>query len=168
MDRQVQTPQDHTETSVEARQLDRRRFLSWLTRGSLAAAGALAIGQVIRFLSFEPPNPTSSIVALGLPGDYPRGKRVYVPEAQAYVGHDAPGFYVVDAVCTHLGCLVEQGEEDGFVCPCHDSRFDAQGQAENGPATKSLRFLHIWLDQDEGQLMVDRAKPVDPAARLAL
>ncbi len=168
MDRQVQTPQNHTDTGLDTDQVDRRRFLTWLTRGSLAAAGALAIGQVVRFLSFEPPNPISSIVALGLPGDYPRGTLVYVPEAQAYVGHDAPGFYVVDAVCTHLGCLVEQGEAGEFVCPCHDSRFDAQGKAENGPATKPLRFLYIWLDQDEGQLMVDRANPVDPAARLAI
>jgi Rieske Fe-S protein len=131
-------------------------------------AGALAAGQVIRFLSYEPPNPTRSVVAVGQPGDYPRGQRIYVPEAQAYIGRDAAGLYVVDAVCTHLGCLVEQAEEGGFVCPCHDSHFDAQGNTENGPATKPLRFLRIWWDPDEGQLLVDRSKPVEPTARLAL
>ena len=146
----------------------RRSVLAWLARGSVAAAAALAIGQTVRFLSYEPPNPTASIIPLGLPGDYPRGRLVYFAEAQAYVGHDAAGLYVVDAVCTHLGCLVEQGEESGFVCPCHDSRFDAQGNAQNGPATKPLRFLHIWWDVDEGQLLVDRTKAVEPAVRLPL
>lgn len=168
MDSQLQTLQDSKETQVTGHQVDRRRFLTWLTHSSLAAAGALAVGQVIRFLSYEPPNPTSSIVALGLPGDYPQGRLVYVPSAQAYVGRDGLGLYVVDAVCTHLGCLVEQRAEGGFVCPCHDSHFDAQGKAETGPATKPLRFLQIWLDQDEGQLLVDRARPVQPEARLSL
>lgn len=168
MEYQTPTLADSTETEATASGIERRRVLTWLTRGSLAAAGALVIGQAVRFLAYEPPNPIASIVPLGLPSDYPRGRLAYVPEAQAYVGHDAAGLYVVDAVCTHLGCLVEQGEEGGFVCPCHDSHFDAQGHAENGPATKPLRFLHLWWDVDEGQLLVDRSKPVEPAVRLPL
>lgn len=168
MEHQAQTIADSTETEAAAGGIERRRVLGWLTRGSLVAAGALAIGQVVRFLAYEPPNPTASVIPLGLLDDYPRGRLVYVPAAQAYVGRDDTGLYVVDAVCTHLGCLVEQGEEGGFVCPCHDSRFDAQGNAQNGPATKPLRFLHIWWDVDEGQLLVDRTKPVEPTVRLPL
>jgi Rieske Fe-S protein len=168
MESQVQTLKERSETEVETKQVGRRGFLVWLTRGSLAAAGALAVGQVIRFLAYEPPSSSSTVIGLGLPVDYRRGTLAYVPEAQAYVGHDASGLYVMDAVCTHLGCLVEQAEEGGFVCPCHDSHFDATGNAVTGPATKPMRFLKIWLNPDEGQLMVDRAEPVDPAARLAL
>jgi cytochrome b6-f complex iron-sulfur subunit len=149
-------------------QLHRRRFLTWLARGSLAAAAAIGAGQAIRFLSFEPPAATSSQIPLGRAADYVRGMLVYVPEARCYVGRDRAGLYALDAVCTHLGCLVEQKEEGGFVCPCHGSHFDASGVPENGPATKALPYLYLFFDQSEDQLVVDRAQKVDPQTRLAL
>jgi cytochrome b6-f complex iron-sulfur subunit len=158
--------QEHSRASnVESNRLNRRRFLTWLTRGSLAAAAALIIGQVVRFLSFQPPSANPTVIPLGQSNDYPRGTLVYVAEARAYVGRDAGGLYALDAVCPHLGCLVEQGEDDGFTCPCHGSYFDAAGQVQTGPATEPLGHLHLWLDQD-GQLMIDRAQPVEPTVRL--
>ena len=150
---------------MENKQLDRRGFLTWLSRGSLAATATLAISQVVRFLSFQPPNTDSPVIAVGLPSDYTRGALVYVVDARVYIGHDVEGLYALDAVCTHLGCLVEQEEGGRFFCPCHGSYFDAAGQVQNGPATKPLRYLQIWVEQD-GQLMVDRDQPVGPATRL--
>jgi len=146
--------------------LSRRVFLRWLARGSVAGAAIAATGQVARFLSYEPPGSEQAILPLGKPDAYPRSSLTYIAEARVYVGHDGGGLYAVDAVCPHLGCLVELGKEGGFVCPCHDSRFDDQGGVQNGPATKGLRFLRIWLDQAQAQLLVDRTKPVDPGARM--
>jgi len=146
--------------------INRRRFLTLVAQGSLTAAALAAVGQVVRFLSFQPPNSTTTIVPVGQPDIYPRDSLVYVAEARAYVGHDMEGFYAVDAVCPHLGCLVERGEKGGFICPCHDSRFDAEGRLLAGPATQPLRYLHLWLDREQGQLFVDRAEPVEPAMRL--
>ena len=146
---------------------NRRRFLTWLARGSLATTAALIVGQAVRFLSFQPPKTASTVIPVGGPTDYPRGALSYVAEAQVYVGHDAAGLYALDAVCTHLGCLVEWREGEGFACPCHGSCFDHTGQVQTGPATKPLRYLHLWLEK-EGQLMVDRARPVESTVRLAL
>jgi Rieske Fe-S protein len=146
--------------------IDRRRFLALMAQGSVAAAVTAAGAQALRFLSYQPPTSASDILPIGQPDSFPRGSLVYVAEARVYVGHDGGGLYVMDAVCTHLGCLVEPGAEEGFICPCHDSRYDAQGRPESGPATKSLRYLHVWLDQDGEQLLVDRAKQVDPTVRL--
>jgi cytochrome b6-f complex iron-sulfur subunit len=147
-------------------QMDRRRFLSWAAKGSVAAVVVAAIGQLMRFLSFQPPNSTSTVVPVGPPDNFQINSLVYVVEARVYVGRDREGLYALDAVCPHLGCLVEIGEDNGFVCPCHDSRFDAGGQVLSGPATKSLRYLHLWFDQEQSQLFVDRAEPVEPATRL--
>ena len=46
---------------------------------------------------------------------------------------------VVSAVCPHEGCEVSwEAGERRFVCPCHDSRFGADGAVLTGPATRGL------------------------------
>ncbi len=56
--------------------------------------------------------------------------------------------------CPHLGCAVTYNPElQGFVCPCHQSRFDLTGKYLSGPAKKDLRPLKIR--QTEGGLLVE-------------
>lgn len=43
--------------------------------------------------------------------------------------------YGINAVCTHLGCVVPwNAAENKFICPCHGSRYDNQGKVVRGPA----------------------------------
>jgi Rieske Fe-S protein len=51
----------------------------------------------------------------------------------------ASGFTAVDAVCAHEGCTVNGIAGDIYVCPCHGSRYDLNGQVVHGPAKASLR-----------------------------
>ena len=157
------------QTRSKSEQLNRRRFLTWCTHGSLAATLTLAIGQVVRFMSFQPPNLVSTVIAASKPDEYTLDEWVYVAEARAYIGHDEGGLYALDAVCPHLGCLVERKKRgDGFTCPCHGSNFDAEGQAENGPATRPLQYLSLSVDPKEGLLLVDRSQLVEPTTRLVI
>jgi cytochrome b6-f complex iron-sulfur subunit len=144
----------------------RRHFLGWIARGALAAASALAVGQVARYFSFEPPGEAPAVVGIGSPDAFGARTPTYVPAARAYIGHDDGGLYAIDAVCTHLGCLVEQKPEGGFACPCHGSRFAAGGEVQNGPASRPLLHLALSLGSD-GQVSVDRSRTVAPEARLA-
>ena len=43
-------------------------------------------------------------------------------------------------MCTHLGCvpLVNQGEYNGWYCPCHGSHYDTSGRIRKGPAPLNL------------------------------
>lgn len=144
----------------------RRDFIGWIARGAVAVASALAVGQVARYFSFEPPGEAPAAVTIGSPDAFGAGTVTYVPAARAYIGHDDGGLYAIDAVCTHLGCLVEQKPEGGFACPCHGSRFAAGGEVQNGPAGSPLRRLALNLGSD-GLVSVDRSRTAAPETRLA-
>jgi nitrite reductase/ring-hydroxylating ferredoxin subunit len=47
--------------------------------------------------------------------------------------------HMVDAVCSHLGCVVSfnQGEQT-WDCPCHGSRYALDGKVLDGPAREAL------------------------------
>lgn len=52
---------------------------------------------------------------------------------------DEGKLHAVSTRCTHLGCQVAwNAAERSWDCPCHGSRFDADGQILNGPATRPL------------------------------
>ena len=50
--------------------------------------------------------------------------------------------YCLSAVCPHLGGIVRWNNlEKSWDCPCHGSRFDAQGGVLNGPANRGLKKI---------------------------
>ena len=71
-----------------------------------------------------------------------------------------PEFFVVEGVCTHLGCApiekfaiapADMGPDwiGGFYCPCHGSKFDLSGRLYAGvPAPSNLRVpAHAFIDE---------------------
>lgn len=44
--------------------------------------------------------------------------------------------FVAFANCTHLGCEVARADDGGFLCPCHQSEFDAAGRVRKGSAAR--------------------------------
>ncbi|CAH9094783.1 unnamed protein product [Cuscuta europaea] len=58
--------------------------------------------------------------------------------------------YGINAVCTHLGCVVPwNAAENKFMCPCHGSQYNNQGKVVRGPAPLSLALAHADIDDDK-------------------
>ena len=51
-------------------------------------------------------------------------------------------------VCPHLGCAIGV-DADGFVCPCHTSRFDLEGHKESGPTPRDMDALATKVEGED-------------------
>lgn len=60
----------------------------------------------------------------------------------------ASTFTALSAGCTHQACEITGYSGQIFVCPCHGSRFDANGQVVNGPAVSPLRQFQTQFAND--------------------
>jgi Rieske Fe-S protein len=65
---------------------------------------------------------------------------------RAIVVAGAKGLAVFSSVCPHLGCRINRTAGGEIVCPCHGSRFNAQGELLRGPARHGLRPLPFAVD----------------------
>lgn len=58
--------------------------------------------------------------------------------------------YGLNAVCTHLGCVVPwNAGENKFMCPCHGSQYNDEGKVIRGPAPRSLALVHADTVEDK-------------------
>ena len=130
----------------------RRRFLALLTHGGWVAAMGVLVYQMGRFLGARGLQTSPSpLVEAGMLADFPPGSTTYVSAARAWIVNVEGHLTALDAVCTHLGCLVQERETavSGFHCPCHGSEFGADGDVERGPAARPLRSLLIEVTPDD-------------------
>jgi cytochrome b6-f complex iron-sulfur subunit len=162
---------------------NRRDFLWKLGIGSgVAALGAQTIASMrslVPNVSYDAP----TTVKLGMPNDFPDGLK-FLPDERLFVFRQGNTFHAVSAVCTHLGCTVRaealsQPETKvvagqslrlthRFLCPCHGSKYAGDGSNVSGPAPKPLTWYHLSVALDDGQLVVDLARPVERDFRLTV
>jgi Rieske Fe-S protein len=91
------------------------------------------------------------------------------PAANIFICHDAGGLYAVDAGCTHLGCDVNPKNasnlSQGFICPCHQATYDANGEHPTAPAPRPLAHYQLCV-QPSGALIADPTTTVAATTRL--
>lgn len=91
---------------------------------------------------------------------------------QVFICHDAEGFYCMDSLCPHQGCDIgtSQGHYTstnvgaGFVCDCHTSKFDGNGNKISGPTPTGLPHYGLSTDST-GKFHVNYDLTVDKTCR---
>ena len=79
-----------------------------------------------------------------------------------YVLRDELGFYAMSSRCTHVGCLLPCPVNDLMLCPCHGSRFNANGDLLSGIAMSDLEHFLVSFEcvDDEVKIYVDTSQPL--------
>lgn len=70
--------------------------------------------------------------------------------AQSNGQEGKPAFIVLEAACTHLGCVptFAEGDFGGWLCACHGSQYDTSGRIRRGPAPLNLAVAPYIYQSD--------------------
>ncbi len=165
------------ELALQAPSMSRRQLLNFLTGAVVATTAGSALYPIAKY--FVPPaegNDDGSVVAkdkLGnpIPAEQilqePVGTRALIAGIAGeptYLTVTSDGsLHPMGIVnnCTHLGCTFPwNGNDEQFQCPCHGSRYDADGRVMRGPADRPLKLVHVSVRQ--GAIMLLPWTEADP------
>jgi Rieske Fe-S protein len=144
--------------------LSRREVLVVLGSLSLMTVLASAVRASLRFLTPPVSQIHPPLIIAGPPADFPLGELTPLSNGPVFIGRDAGGLFALSAICTHLGCTITRNNRE-LVCPCHGSRFAANGTNQVSPASRPLPYLALTLNED-GLVEVNLAQTVEPSFRL--
>jgi len=128
----------------------RRNFLDIFFGGSLLATIAAFVYPVVRYvLPSKRTGVIQNSVAAAKAGELPpnAAKIFKFGSAPAVLVNTAEGTLVaLSAVCTHLTCTVRyDGETGTLFCPCHNGRFDLNGNVLSGPPPRPLETYAVEI-----------------------
>ncbi|MEA5515472.1 cytochrome b6-f complex iron-sulfur subunit [Nodularia sp. UHCC 0506] len=153
--------------SMDVPDMGRRQFMNLLTFGTVTGVALGALYPVVNY--FIPPASGGAgggttakdelgndVSVSGFLASHNVGDRALVqglkgdPTYMVVESKEAIGDYGINAICTHLGCVVPWNvAENKFKCPCHGSQYDATGKVVRGPAPLSLALAHTKTEDDK-------------------
>jgi Rieske Fe-S protein len=88
--------------------------------------------------------------ALAATSEIPVGSgKIFTPEKVVVTQPVSGDFKAFSAVCTHMGCIVNQVSDGTIDCPCHGSQFSIKdGSVVGGPAPSPLAAEAIKVSGD--------------------
>jgi len=153
--------------SADVPSMGRRQFMNLLTFGTVTGVALGALYPVAQY--FTPYRPGgggggtnakdelgNTVNASAWLSTHPVGDRSLVqglkgdPTYLIVEGEDAITSYGINAICTHLGCVVPWNSgANKYMCPCHGSQYDSTGKVVRGPAPLSLAIAHVTVEDDQ-------------------
>ena len=167
--------QQAEEIQEEKMEMNRREFLNlaWLASLgflTLSLSGVTILFTYPRFKEGE----FGGIFTFG-PVDELPGMEVgpdNYPKVKMWVSNTPEGLYALYKVCPHLGCLYGWNDQEfKFICPCHGSQYEKNGDYILGPAPRSLDRFVIRIEDETGNVWAETPAdggpvplPSDPGA----
>ena len=153
--------------SSDVPDMGRRQFMNLLTFGTITGTALGALYPIVKY--FLPPSAGGAggginandalgndIVASEYLSTHAAGDRSLAqglkgdPTYVVVTDDQAIESYGINAVCTHLGCVVPwNAGQNKFMCPCHGSQYDSTGKVVRGPAPLSLALAHADVNEDD-------------------
>lgn len=128
--------------------MNRRQFANVFFGGSFLATFAAFLFPVIRYIL--PPKQVDALqkkVAAGKTGDLaPNSSKIFkFGSTPAVLINTQDGkLLAFSAICTHLTCTVSYDSASGTLfCPCHNGRFDMNGNVVSGPPPAPLESFAV-------------------------
>ncbi|TVR08157.1 cytochrome b6-f complex iron-sulfur subunit [Sodalinema gerasimenkoae] len=157
--------------SADVPSMGRRQFMNFLTFGAVTGTALGALYPVVKY--FIPPSSGGSggglvakdalgndVKASSFLAEHNVGDRVLTqgfkgdPTYIVVEGEQAIADYGLNAVCTHLGCVVPwNASAEKFICPCHGSQYNKAGKVVRGPAPLSLALVHVDVAEDDNVVL---------------
>ena len=154
-------------SSSDVPDLSRRQFMNLLTFGTITGTALGALYPIVKY--FVPPNSggggggviakdaagnnvkVSEFIAAHVAGDRTLAQGLKGDPTYIIIKEDKTiASYGLNAVCTHLGCVVPwNNSEDKLICPCHGSQYDNTGKVVRGPAPLSLALANAVVTEDD-------------------
>lgn len=145
-------PSTQVQSGVQVAAPSRREFLYYIWGASIA----LMLGQVgagvlwfafPRFREGEFGGIIPFTDALPAVGDAP----IFIASGRYHISNTPAGLLALYGVCTHLGCLPKWvPSNDRFECPCHGSKYRANGTYIEGPAPRGLDRFPVKISFTDG------------------
>jgi cytochrome b6-f complex iron-sulfur subunit len=139
--------------------MDRRTFMTWVGLGALSSSLPVAIAacesssaataSVKGATRSDGFTAVGSVKALNQAGFIKDKKFAAGPLLVVQDPNDKSKLIAVNSTCTHRGCAVNwKGIKKEFDCPCHGSKFNADGSVKVGPARKPLAKFAVKTEGD--------------------
>ena len=141
----------------------RRDFLGLSAVAAALGAMLFATLGMLRLPKAAVLSSPSKKFRVAVPETLSAGQTFVPPGRSVAVFRDSEGVYAISTVCTHLGCIVRPTPE-GFECPCHGSRFAADGSVTKGPAPRALPWRKVT--SAAGSYVIDEDSSVPPGTKV--
>ncbi len=89
---------------------------------------------------------------------------VNFPKVKMWITNTDEGLMALYKVCPHLGCLYGWSDQEfKFICPCHGSQYEHDGDYISGPTPRALDYFTIRIvDEATGEVLSETSADGGP------